>query len=243
VGAVACSLFTGKICKDGSCNGPAACQYAKIPLVANSCKDANGPPCYFAGSGGGTLVVGMKNSCNGERACQYLGQGRATGGGKVEYLLDSCNGYYGCANAGYQGTIGFIKSSCNGSRACNDLARDGGKSGNVQDSCNAAYSCDSAAKGTSKFIGEISMSCNGANACQYLTGINSTNLNNCCNSDNECTSKNELSLPAQCSVRGVTCIFFLFDVGVLLLLLCMFFTAPPKSFRLHFILVLMPLPT
>ena len=73
MGAGACSLFTGKISKDGSCNGPAACQYAKIPTVANSCKDANGPPCYFARSGGGTLIVGMKNSCNGERTCQYLG--------------------------------------------------------------------------------------------------------------------------------------------------------------------------
>ena len=154
----ACFMFTGKVCKDGSCGGSFACAYAKIPLVVNSCKNSS-YQCYMAGSGAhGSSIAGMKNSCNGASSCQYLGMGNAAGAGKVGYVIDSCNGFVGCSNAGYTGTIGLLKNSCNGDYACVDLARNGGKSGNVRDSCNAGYSCDSAAKGTSNFIGDISRS-------------------------------------------------------------------------------------
>ena len=34
----ACFQFTGKVCKDGSCNGKAACWKANIPFVIDRCK-------------------------------------------------------------------------------------------------------------------------------------------------------------------------------------------------------------
>ncbi len=41
VGYDACDGFTGKVCKDGSCNGKAACSKADIPFVIDSCKGDN----------------------------------------------------------------------------------------------------------------------------------------------------------------------------------------------------------
>lgn len=237
VGSNACFKFVGKVCRDGSCSGSNACANAKIPLVVNSCRNSTNSTtseCQFAGSGGGTVVTGMKNSCNGDKACQYLGQGPGAAGnqgsGKVGYLIDSCNGSFGCSYAASKGKIGFIKNSCNGERACNDLALGGGVSRNIQDSCNAGYSCDGVAKGTSKFIGDIAMSCNALKACQLLSGTNSTNLFSCCNSDNECTSKNATNLPTQCSVR-------------ILHLLCFFALLSCQNgfkFQLHTFLFLFP---
>ena len=108
-GTDACTGFTGKICKDGSCNLVEACYYAAIPLVVNSCKGEYS--CFYA-----DRVRSMVNSCNGYGACSYVGYNSSVSA--TRFILDSCNGYYACGSAAYNGSIGNITSSCNATYAC-----------------------------------------------------------------------------------------------------------------------------
>ena len=99
-GSDACIGFTGKVCKDGSCSGAAACKNANIPLVVYSCKGYQA--CEIAGFGGGTIGIvndsgnedrdgfkagflsgsmgGMNDWCKGKRACYGLGSTSGKGG-------------------------------------------------------------------------------------------------------------------------------------------------------------------
>jgi len=62
----ACVGFTGKVCKDGSCNGYKACENANISSVVNSCVGRSA--CVKAGYLGGS-IGNIVDSCKYEAAC------------------------------------------------------------------------------------------------------------------------------------------------------------------------------
>jgi hypothetical protein len=214
----ACKYFTGKVCKDGSCNGDFSCYEAHIDFVVNSCKGDES--CANVGDDGGTVGI-IVNSCSYGAACEYLGYA-----GTVGYVKDSCNEYKACAKLGYIGTVGNIKGSCNGYEACKNVAGMSGGStgyltsscngkractnlgyygtaGNVKDSCNSDYSCKGVAFDIGGSIGDILSSCNNESACKNAGyDVNSdifSSLNNCCSTTvSECEGASEATLPAQC---------------------------------------------
>ena len=108
-GVHACTSFTGKVCKDGSCNGKFACTYAYIPSVVNSCEGDYA--CYNTGYDG--TVGNISNSCNAVDACSYLGTY-----GAAKLVQGSCNAYQACDSVAYNGSIGSLTSSCNATSAC-----------------------------------------------------------------------------------------------------------------------------
>ncbi len=108
-GTDACTGFTGKICKDGSCNLDKACYFASIPLVVNSCKGEYS--CYYA-----DRVGNIVNSCNGNSSCYHFGW--YSPGNETRHIRDSCNGFEACDSVAYYGSIGNITSSCNATHAC-----------------------------------------------------------------------------------------------------------------------------
>lgn len=150
----ACSFFTGKVCKDGGCNGKMSCYKSRITSVVNSCTS--------------------------EFSCMSAGFGAI-------------------------GVVGTLVNSCQATLSCNAFGFNG-LAGNIQDSCNALKSCWQVAFSTGSSIGNISSSCNAAKACyraaKFPTESISSNMNNCCNADNECISATEISIPAQCTVRN-----------------------------------------
>ena len=156
-----CAGFTGKVCKDGSCNGYDACEDATIPSVVNSCKYDGA--CENAGRYGG-LIKSMVDSCNGYYACSYAAQI----GGTIGNILGSCNEDLACGGAAtLYGSIGDITESCIGLFACDDLGQGYGKVGNVVKSCLGYRACDDVAEGFG-LIGDISGSCIGDKSCYYL---------------------------------------------------------------------------
>ena len=62
----ACFQFTGKVCKDGSCYGKAACWKANIPFVIDSCKGDYA--CEYAA----LLDSSLNGCCNTDNACASL---------------------------------------------------------------------------------------------------------------------------------------------------------------------------
>ncbi len=108
-GPGACTNFTGKICKDGSCNITESCFYAAIPLVVNSCKGVTA--CLYA-----DRVGSIVNSCYGDSSCMYFGL--YSPGNETRHIRDSCNGFEACDSVAYYGSIGNITSSCNAVYAC-----------------------------------------------------------------------------------------------------------------------------
>ena len=112
VGTNACSSFTGKVCKDGSCSGTKACFYANIPHVVKSCKALEA--CNSAGYDG--TVGNIVNSCNFEKSCAYAGEE----GGKAGDIDNSCGAKRACYSVGTQssGGVGKIINSCNAYTAC-----------------------------------------------------------------------------------------------------------------------------
>lgn len=225
----ACTGFTGKICKDGSCSGREACKYSKIQVVVDSCtglgscysnsnrtaqivSSCNGDGAcshltYWLSDNPIGQIGSVVNSCNGNGACYYLGNF-----GQVGNITDSCNGYYSCFYGAYDpdDSIGTFTRSCNNKLACQHVGFYGNV-GAIVDSCNEPNSCEYAGKGYGPFgeppirrgyIGNITTSCNANGACakagSNVPGNITSNLNYCCNEVNECESKNETSLPAQC---------------------------------------------
>lgn len=133
-----CYKFTGKVCKDGSCNELGACVYATIPSVVNSCK--GNFTCYKAGYDEGS----------------------------IKRMVDSCNGAYACYYAAKDGRIiGDITGSCIGLGACYSIAADNGSIGKITNSCIGEYACGEAAK-SSGFIRSISKSCIGDHSCDFF---------------------------------------------------------------------------
>lgn len=168
VGNSACNLFTGKVCKDGSCSGFwSACAYATIPKVVNSCHGRTWS-CLNAGNKGNNGKVGsIINSCNDEYACNMLNS-ESDDVSAVGHIIDSCNGFSACRHAG---TAMNIKSSCNDGFACYELGRSGA-------------------------IGDVLNSCNGDKACMNVvvevgSSVKPPLVNNCCNGDQACFVSND----------------------------------------------------
>ncbi|KAL3765264.1 hypothetical protein ACHAW5_000265 [Stephanodiscus triporus] len=131
VGDGACDGFTGKVYRDGSCDGIHACFGAIIPTVSGggcngdyACKKANIPAvddscnrgknsCSYVGYYG--IVDGwMVKSCQGDKACFALAYAKS---GKVHNVSKSCKGEQACAHNEYN-THGDILKSCNANHAC-----------------------------------------------------------------------------------------------------------------------------
>lgn len=177
----ACSGFTGKVCKDESCNGKNACTDATIPSVINSCKDYES--CFHAGYNAG-LIKSMVDSCDGRRACFYA----AAGGGSIGSIVNSCHGDYSCDTAAEEnGSIGDITESCVGEGACDDLGNEHGKVGNVVKSCHGERACIETADDFG-LIGSISGSCIGDYSCREFGSYFGTvgDLSNACTGKNAC---------------------------------------------------------
>jgi hypothetical protein len=158
VGNGACTRFTGKVCKDGSCSGYwSACMDATIPKVVNSCHGHTWS-CLSAGKGdpnGKGKVESIINSCNDDLACHIL-----DGKENMGQIIDSCNGLQACKGVG---TVTNIISSCNSHTACYKLGLNGA-------------------------VGDVSESCNGFEACKnaVVSGVVKPLVNNCCNGDQAC---------------------------------------------------------
>lgn len=161
-----CHNFTGKVCRDGSCDGTEACKFATIPLVANSCKGDYA--CYHVAKDGGK-IGDMENSCIGYHACF-----RAAYNGTIGRVVNSCLGVNACeAAAQYQGYIGGIEGSCNGDISCS-FAAHSGTIGGMVDSCLGRNACQRAAKYHGS-IGKIDNSCQGLAACRMTQAGNHPN--------------------------------------------------------------------
>ena len=137
VGPKSCDGFTGKVCRDGSCQGILACTNAKIPIVISGCQQNNA--CTNAGREQGS-VESVVNSCSGIMACYQLGYNE----GRVGNVYSSCNNNFACDSAGREGSIGHIESSCNAYKACYHAGR--GPSGdifpsNINSCCNFGSKC------------------------------------------------------------------------------------------------------
>lgn len=111
-----CDGTTGKICKDGSCNGNFACNYAVFEAVVNGCK--------------------------GESACDNMGYYAAHGAGEI---INSCDGYKSCYKAGYGdgGGMRGLENSCNANQACQQLGdvAYGPVTTDLKDCCNISQGC------------------------------------------------------------------------------------------------------
>lgn len=226
----ACDLFTGRVCKDGSCNGEFACYRANIQLVANSCI-GNGACCEQFGYEGG-VSGSIINSCRGFNTCQLIGS-RAQDGGQVRNIINSCLGQMACVRLGMFGSFqGDVINSCTGYQACFSLGYNGTINGAVANSCNHDFACEKLADGGGE-VANVASSCNAEWACrgagsiycnntanftclEYDGGGIKTNMNNCCNEmvTNVCYFMREETLPQQCRsslmVRSrVRCVFLL----------------------------------
>jgi hypothetical protein len=158
----ACEGFTGKVCKDGSCSGAAACRNAHIPLVVNSCKGYHA--CARMGDGGS--IGNLNDSCNGERACELAGVDE----GSIGNVNDSCIGVRACYRLGYhRGQVGNIINSC-GAKACESAASGGGTIGSITNSCDGYYSCLLLGHIYGD-VGNLLNSCKGSNACDSAAGL------------------------------------------------------------------------
>ena len=135
MGTGACASFSGKVCKDGSCDGIKSCYQATIPWVVNSCKGGD-YACREADN-----VGNIVNSCQGPAACYELGHP----GGKVGEIRDSCIGERACVYISYgDGQVGNIVNSCNAKQACESVADQDfslPNQGDIVDQCNTYKSC------------------------------------------------------------------------------------------------------
>jgi hypothetical protein len=178
-GTNACNSFTGKICKDGSCDGERACQFANIPSVVNSCRGGV-TACYRVGKQG--TVGKFVNACNGTRNCYDLGYK-----GIVGNVQDSCYGVESCSRLGQDGAVGNVQNSCNGGEfACFKVGEYFGAVGDILDSCHGFQSCFLLGKlGT---VGNVLNSCNAPTSCLFLTRMKGTagNLLHSCNGVDAC---------------------------------------------------------
>ena len=179
----ACIGFTGKVCKDGSCNGYKACVDATIPSVVNSCKDREA--CYYAhaGSDGGS-IKSMVDSCNGKYACNRV----AMFDGTIGNIIGSCNEDHACASAAFfVGTIGNIIGSCNDRYACNDAAFLYGSIGDITESCIGSFACYQLGQNYGK-VGNVVKSCLGKSACKDAAQYNGLigSISGSCTADYSC---------------------------------------------------------
>lgn len=209
----ACDHFTGKVCKDGSCNGEFACYRVHIQYVVNSCI-GNGACCEKFGYDGG-VSGSVINSCQGFIACQLIGS-RAQDGGEARNVIDSCVGDAACSRLGMYGSFeGDVINSCNGYNACLFLGYNGIVTGSIMNSCNFRFACELLAQ-EGGAITHVTSSCNAQEAChgagslycldfdevngcyEFDGGEISTPMNGCCNENYACNFTREDTLPEQC---------------------------------------------
>lgn len=119
-GVYACYGFTGKVCKDGSCNGDQSCELASIPIVVDSCKEFQS--CYAVG---------------------YVAEGAPAN--NVGNFINSCTGSKACYNVAYAlgGGVGSLENSCTVEEACMDLGKGsfGPVTSNLKDCCTSNKAC------------------------------------------------------------------------------------------------------
>ena len=178
-----CFGFTGKVCKDGSCNGEGTCVNATIPSVVNSCKGKF--TCYKAGYDRG-LIKSMVDSCHGEYACSYAAQTK----GFIGDLIGSCNGFGACYYiAADRGSIGKMTNSCIGKLACSYAARYSGFISSISGSCIGKESCSFLGydDGT---VGVVSNACTGTYSCfdGASYGGSTKSITNSCTDNFSCTN-------------------------------------------------------
>jgi hypothetical protein len=174
VGDSACDNFTGKVCKDGSCNNFFACRFANVPYVVNSCKADSS--CFMA-----TLSSNMVGCCNTANECKSMNDpSKCT---PSLPFVDCEDGYVRGTKYIYAGRVQGIScreacagKCCVGSTACNGftgkVTMDGSCSGN--DACGYAE------------IKLVVNSCTRDRTC-VLAKIYQT-LQNCCNIPDSCDS-------------------------------------------------------
>ena len=138
VGSLACSGFTGYICKDTiSCMGKQACQDANISSVLRGCNgDGAKYACKNAGADEG-FIGEVIDSCIGKRSCQDT----AREYGVINSTSSSCHGTSSCQEAAHYGVINSITSSCNGTQSCKEAGAYEGYVEFIADSCNADNAC------------------------------------------------------------------------------------------------------
>jgi hypothetical protein len=189
----ACSGFTGKVCKDGSCMsdqaGNPVCNGSTIPEVSGpSCVGLEA--CTYA-----TITTEVSGaSCVGTFVCSEMTAVSAVTGG-------SCVGLRACLRCS-AGTISG--ESCVGKQACNQLGQQGSV-GNVSGaSCVGQDACYQAGAGGGS-IGNIHGSCSGTNACKFAAILGGTidSMNTCCNGDGICQNVQQDTLPEDCAPSGV----------------------------------------
>lgn len=195
----ACDGFTGKVCKDSSCSGAAACSQATLPYVVNSCTFDYA--CRSASTSGS-----MVNSCGSSAACSGFGLS-----GVVGNVTDSCNYGYVCMNLGRNGSVANVQNSCNtGTSSCKNVGREGkvgnvinsctggpypsyacyelgfhGNIGNVVNSCTERFSCNEL--GWYGAVGSVENSCNETRACEKLGKRGAVgNVINSCTGETAC---------------------------------------------------------
>jgi len=159
-GIDACKGFSGRVCKDGSCNGLMACMHANIPWVVGSCSKFGA--CFKAGYGMGS-IESIVDSCNGEVSCYKA----AAYFGSIGKIQSSCNGLDACNWLGYDnGLVGDVLGSCNADSGCDGTSWDGGSIGSITESCNAFYSCHGLGQEEGK-VGDVTKSCIAQYSCYY----------------------------------------------------------------------------
>ena len=200
-----CFRFTGKVCRDGSCDGGGACQSANIPEgVIDSCRGRLA--CWLLGgeSSAGMGAVGrVESSCHGERSCYAINFKYRPVPGKMGHLLKSCHGKSSCEGLGSyldlpnsDPAVGDVIFSCHGESSCVGVGVDG-TVGNIFHSCHDYASCAVMAYGGK--VGDLAYSCRARQACYRLQFCSSNSplscpdpnlgvdfLNGSCNSPEAC---------------------------------------------------------
>eukprot|EP00581_Thalassiosira_minuscula_P028023 CAMPEP_0183753568 /NCGR_PEP_ID=MMETSP0739-20130205/3024_1 /TAXON_ID=385413 /ORGANISM="Thalassiosira miniscula, Strain CCMP1093" /LENGTH=623 /DNA_ID=CAMNT_0025990075 /DNA_START=110 /DNA_END=1981 /DNA_ORIENTATION=- len=152
VGQDACSDFTGRICRDGSCTGYRACANSDIGRVVNSCHGRR--VCEIA------AIDTVIDSCVDYMACQYSIMGYVKNSclnetcaeGEVcdvscfytvlDSVVDSCHGYQACIlMGGGIAYVGNVRNSCRGELSCSAAFILGATAGNIYDSCHGEWAC------------------------------------------------------------------------------------------------------
>lgn len=179
VGDSACDQFTGKVCKDGSCNDFFSCRFANIPFVVNSCKADSA--CFMA-----TLSSNLVGCCNTAGECRSMKEPfKCT---PKLAVVDCHRGYV----RGTWTTIANIKQGIPCSTACGGSCCVGN---NACEEFTGKVSKDGSCSGTEACLGtEIPLvvnSCKANFAC--VNARISTTLKNCCNTELMCDSLGKMS--------------------------------------------------
>ena len=169
-GTDACTGFTGKVCKDGSCSGLSACLDANIPEVINSCKPWDESQDYSSSNTQGNDInpngegVYQPNPHQyGDESCIRLNNGSTQANIDATTVVDSCWGTWACWEVAKSGRVGKIENSCHSSwytSACGYMGSVGDVGvGDVVNSCYGMRSCYNVAYGAGSSVGSLINAC------------------------------------------------------------------------------------